>query len=121
VTTLVIARHRMLDAVEMFAHRFEQAAAFDGQRDPARPALEQASFQPLLQLAHLMAERADGEIGLRRRARQIAQPGHQYELLQQAQRQLSHLEFPSSLACEYIAFWRPVARYVEHTSTPTLP
>jgi hypothetical protein len=30
--------------------------------------------------------------------------------LQQAQRQLSHLEFLSSLACEYIAFWRPAAR-----------
>ena len=85
-------------------------AAVDRQFHSARPALEQATLQPLFQLAHLMAQRADGEVRLRRRARQIAQSGDQHELLQQAQRQLSHLEFLSSLACEYIAFWRFATR-----------
>ncbi len=68
VVARAIRRQRVVDAVEMFADRLQQTAAFDGQRHAARTALEQAPFQPLFQLAHLVAERADGEIRLRRRA-----------------------------------------------------
>src|SRR5690349_19952670 len=99
-------RERVFEAVEMPADCLEQAAALDSQRHAARPALEQAPLQAFLELAHLVAERTDGQVRLRRRARQVALPGDQHELLQQAERQSSHLEYSSSLACEYIAFWR---------------
>jgi hypothetical protein len=63
-----VVRERVFDPVEMLADRLEQAAAVHCQRHPARSALEQAPLQPLLELADLVAQRADGEVGLLRRA-----------------------------------------------------
>ena len=83
---------RAVDRIQMRRDAIEQQGAFGRQREPARTALEEAVAEPLLERAHLVAQRADGQVQALGGARQVLRAGGVDEDLQGIERRAFHLE-----------------------------
>ncbi len=88
--TCGIGLEGFVDRIQMRTHLVEQALALQGEGDTTRLADQQRLPEPFFQLPHLMAERADGQVHRRRRARQVAEPGGGHETLQGMERWAGH-------------------------------
>ncbi|MNN28010.1 hypothetical protein D3C81_1415650 [compost metagenome] len=82
-----------VDRIQMRADLVEQPSPFRGERNATRLPQQQRIAQPLLQLPHLVAERADGDVHRLGRTRQIAQSRGNDESLQELERWLGHCAF----------------------------
>lgn len=76
--------------IQMRPHLLEQALPLKGKGDTTRLADQQRLPEPFFQLPHLVAERADGQVHRRRRARQVAKPGGSHEALEGMERRAGH-------------------------------
>ena len=88
------AAQHAVDVGQRAAGGVGQLAAFGGQRHPARVALEQGHAQPRLELAHVVADRAGGEVQFLRRVGEVLVAGRRFERRQGRQpvRAQGHVE-----------------------------
>jgi len=81
---------RLADRIQMRPHLLQQALSLRCQLHPACLTQQQRVAQALLQLAHLVAERADRQVHRFGCTGQVAQAGRDHEIVQRLQGHPGH-------------------------------